>query len=471
MGKPGQIITFYSYKGGTGRTMAVANAASVLARRLAAGGATDTRVLAIDWDFEAPGLHRYFLPFLPTGTRDSFDARPGCIDLLQAVHVRRADFGKDSFRNRTQARSILKDIDFDQYVIRTTIPCLGFIKSGRHDADYARTVNAFDWEDFFYTTEGFFPGLADYLGGAFDYVLIDSRTGVTDTSGICTMLLPDKLVVPFTANTQSLAGIEDVVRRAVNYRRQSEDWRPLSVFPLPSRIDISRPTLAEQWRNGVAMDLRRSDPGARTGDIEGYQPVFERLMTELYGPDGGDLGKYFDEVVLQHVPDYAYGEPIAVELETTDSRIFLRRSYENFVDRLTELSGPWESLEANRRDRDFAGQIAKMRERLDDAIARNDVKASEELLRLGFGLVESQVGAGNLDDTVDLALAIARFGIRTNTTTAALLASSAVDYAGKFATDDWQVQEQALRQAAALFDDAGIYDNAVQVPDAGIWSF
>src|ERR1035438_33770 len=53
----GQIITFYSFKGGTGRTMAVANIACLLA-------ASGQRVLIIDWDLEAPGLHRYFAPFL-----------------------------------------------------------------------------------------------------------------------------------------------------------------------------------------------------------------------------------------------------------------------------------------------------------------------------------------------------------------------------------------------------------------------
>ena len=43
------IATFYSYKGGVGRTMAMANVAVLLAQR-------GLRVLAVDWDLEAPGL-------------------------------------------------------------------------------------------------------------------------------------------------------------------------------------------------------------------------------------------------------------------------------------------------------------------------------------------------------------------------------------------------------------------------------
>src|SRR6185369_5293034 len=54
---PGRILTFYSYKGGTGRSMHLANVAWILA-------SNGKRVLIVDWDLEAPGLHRYFHPFL-----------------------------------------------------------------------------------------------------------------------------------------------------------------------------------------------------------------------------------------------------------------------------------------------------------------------------------------------------------------------------------------------------------------------
>lgn len=55
--RDGRIITFYSYKGGTGRSMAMANVAWLLAFQ-------GKRVLTIDWDLEAPGLHRYLHPYL-----------------------------------------------------------------------------------------------------------------------------------------------------------------------------------------------------------------------------------------------------------------------------------------------------------------------------------------------------------------------------------------------------------------------
>ncbi len=55
---PGQIFTFYSYKGGTGRSMALANVGCLLARR--GGNQTQNRVLLVDWDLEAPDFIAFF---------------------------------------------------------------------------------------------------------------------------------------------------------------------------------------------------------------------------------------------------------------------------------------------------------------------------------------------------------------------------------------------------------------------------
>jgi MinD-like ATPase involved in chromosome partitioning or flagellar assembly len=70
----GKVITFYSYKGGTGRSLLVANTALILA-------SNNCRVLVVDWDLEAPGLHHYFRPFL---TDPSLKSSLGLIDMLTA---------------------------------------------------------------------------------------------------------------------------------------------------------------------------------------------------------------------------------------------------------------------------------------------------------------------------------------------------------------------------------------------------
>src|SRR5215471_2622045 len=66
---PGTVVTFYSYKGGVGRTFILANVATLLAR-------WGFRVLCIDWDLEAPGLAHYFSKWMPT-------SKLGLIDFLE----------------------------------------------------------------------------------------------------------------------------------------------------------------------------------------------------------------------------------------------------------------------------------------------------------------------------------------------------------------------------------------------------
>lgn len=57
----GIITTFYSYKGGVGRSFALANAAAAIS-------AWGYRVLCIDWDLDAPGLAHYFrMPTVHSG--------------------------------------------------------------------------------------------------------------------------------------------------------------------------------------------------------------------------------------------------------------------------------------------------------------------------------------------------------------------------------------------------------------------
>lgn len=52
----GTVVTFYSYKGGVGRSFALANIAALLGR-------WGFRVLCVDWDLEAPGLEDFFKPY------------------------------------------------------------------------------------------------------------------------------------------------------------------------------------------------------------------------------------------------------------------------------------------------------------------------------------------------------------------------------------------------------------------------
>jgi hypothetical protein len=69
------IYTFYSYKGGVGRSMAVANVAEWLYRQ-------GLRVVMVDWDLEAPGLESFF--YQSKQELDAVRSQLGLIDMLTA---------------------------------------------------------------------------------------------------------------------------------------------------------------------------------------------------------------------------------------------------------------------------------------------------------------------------------------------------------------------------------------------------
>jgi cellulose biosynthesis protein BcsQ len=346
---PGQIITFYSYKGGTGRTMALTNVACLLAQRQAEVGGKG--VLMIDWDLEAPGLHRYFQGRLKRPgsyhSGDNIDEAEGLIDIFCALDeaTRSADLsdtGESAAPNvlgsELLAKTALDKVKPEKYALETKIEKLYLIKAGRFSKKdpetYSRNVNTFNWEQLYRRSPMLIRLLAERLAATYQYVLIDSRTGITDISGICTMLLPEKLVAVFTPNSQSLRGALELIRRATDYRRESHDLRPLTVFPLVSRVEANEPRLREKWRFGN-----------RETDTAGYQPEFEKLFNEIYNRSDVKLEDYFDEMQIQHIPYYAYGEEIAVLVERIGDKFSLRRSYKSFANRLVHSKVPWGKID------------------------------------------------------------------------------------------------------------------------------
>jgi cellulose biosynthesis protein BcsQ len=325
----GEIITFYSYKGGTGRTMALANVACVLVEQLRA----EEQVLVVDWDLEAPGLHRFFpgrLGSQSVTSEGELDSTPGLMDALREIRDRLpSERAVSPEASASAVAQVFSGLDVNAFVSDSGMANVRIMRAGSNDHEqYSREVNTFDWEGLFSRAPTVYRELAEWFAKTFRYVLIDSRTGVTDISGICTSLLPEKLVVVFTPNKQSLTGVHRLVETATAYRRESDDLRPLLVFPLPSRIEASLQDLRARWRFGD-----------RDHGIVGYQPMFEELFRRVYALPDCDLSPYFDEVQIQQVPDYAYGEEIAVR--RSSDRFSLEKSYRLFADRLVSGAPAW----------------------------------------------------------------------------------------------------------------------------------
>ena len=313
----GTVISFYSYKGGTGRSMAVANIACLLAKHV---DLSANRVLVTDWDLESPGLHNYF----SSSEQAEFKNQKGIIDYFVDLHrlLRKKRNLYEQISGENGVEILDKSLAISDYIIPDVIPKLDFIKAGRFDADYANRVNSFGWMKFFNKYREVISVFRELLTSKYSYVLVDSRTGVTDISGICTMLLPEKLVWVFTPNKQSLHGVTKLIRQAIEYRRASDDFRPLAVFPLPSRIDDAEHKLRANW-------------------LDRYKSEFESAFKKAYNIEQSDLSEYFREVKIPYKSYYAYGEKIAV-LEEPDESLSLHRAYRYFFDKLINLDFAWQ---------------------------------------------------------------------------------------------------------------------------------
>ena len=87
--------------------------------------------------------------------------------------------------------------------------------SGAAQTGYASNFGKIDWQALYAERDGYllFEDLKEQWRQEIkaDYVLIDSRTGYTDTGGICTRQLPDAVTVLFFPNEQNLRGLTKVI--------------------------------------------------------------------------------------------------------------------------------------------------------------------------------------------------------------------------------------------------------------------
>jgi len=299
----GRIVTFYSYKGGTGRTMALANVAWILA-------SNGKRVLAADWDLESPGLHRFFAPFL----EGSVPEAAGVVDL-----VRRYEWAAQESEEEERLRiHIPAHAHLQQYVLQLrnwTFPgggSLEFLSPGKQNRDYLATLSALDWDNFHETLNGgeFIDAVRADMRRHYDYALIDSRTGLGDLADVCTVHLPDVLVDCFTLSTQGLEGAVHVARRI----EEEYGWRGIRVLPVPMRVDEFEKDRAEASR----VFAKR---------------LFGNLPTDM---TDAQRRAYWNTVEVPYRPYYAYEEMLAVFGDQPGVPGSMLSSYERITGYITD---------------------------------------------------------------------------------------------------------------------------------------
>jgi MinD-like ATPase involved in chromosome partitioning or flagellar assembly/tetratricopeptide (TPR) repeat protein len=298
----GRVITFYSYKGGSGRTMALASVAWILA-------SNGKRVLAVDWDLESPGLQRYFHPFL--GDKQLLSST-GVIDLVRdyaaATMEPRDDDNPRWFEDyaRVLSHAVSLRWNFQEPGV------VDFLPAGRQGQAYAEAVSTFDWGNFYERLRGgaFLTALQQDMRANYDYILIDSRTGMSDTAGICTVHLPDVVVDCFTLSSQSIDGAAQV---AHSIRAQRGD-RTIVLLPVPMRVED-----AEQLKLEAGRDYAR----------QRFEPFLSHLSSD-------QVSRYWGDVEIPYKPFYAYEEILAPFGDRPHQENSLLAAYERLTNVITD---------------------------------------------------------------------------------------------------------------------------------------
>jgi cellulose biosynthesis protein BcsQ len=256
--------------------MALANTAWILA-------SNGLRVLTVDWDLESPGLYRFFHPFF---TGSEIDATQGVVDLLNDYFRAVVTMGTRSGPWHAEYARVLRhafSLAWDKFPDRGT---LDYLSAGQTSSQYAPAY----WENFYQRIDllHFIDELRADMKRNYDYVLIDSQTGLNHTASVCADVIPDVVVACFVLSSNS---IDMTARFARAVRDQAKrNRRDIRVFPVPMKIDLT-----ETGRVAVSRQTAYA--------------AFEGFPN-----DGGDKERaaYWETAGIPYCPSAAFEENLAV---------------------------------------------------------------------------------------------------------------------------------------------------------------
>lgn len=228
-----QIVTFYSFKGGVGRSTALGMVAILLANR-------NRRVIIIDFDLEAPGI--------------SVLLRPDAIDENEVENYGVLDYIHQRYLTPNENIPAIEDC-----VHQVSLPSRGelfLVSAGEYNENYVHRLAELDrrtWQSFYKGETNPVQQLIEDIKEQIDpdVILIDARPGFNDTGAIALLDLADTGVICFSPTDQSFDGLRWVIQAA---RKQSDyQAKPDLRFLLTPMPTLSKDQLdtwvtkAEDW--------------------------------------------------------------------------------------------------------------------------------------------------------------------------------------------------------------------------------
>lgn len=259
------IVTFYSFKGGVGRSTALALVAGMLANR-------KRRVVMIDFDLEAPGLTALFPENLSGGDE-------GSLGLLDYLHQ----------RYLTPDKQLPKITDCIRQVESKSRGELFLLPAGEYNENYIHRLADLSIKSMYSRDDNPVHQLINDIKESLspDVILIDARTGFDDSGAIALLDLADTGVICFTPTEQSFHGLRWIVRAA----RKQKDFKR---YPDLRFLLTPMPPVAESQQKIWINDAE--DWIEENWDLQQGTSVNELYYTAPYNPNVATISSYTDEV-------------------------------------------------------------------------------------------------------------------------------------------------------------------------------
>lgn len=356
------IYTFYSYKGGVGRSMALANVAAWFYEQ-------GLRVVMIDWDLEAPGLETFFVS---EGEVEKVRAKPGLIDMLMAykdqypllsmsasrppIAVAAASVGavaesqttnssdstspantflggsdrsadsspesqlQELFKppqrlNTAEAVEVLESnlppLAYMLYQLRQkklsadgTQRSLSLLSSGWRTkdrfADYGRAVQNFSWSEFYesYHGEAYFEWLRKQLNSD-EFADVVLIDSRTGITEMGGVCTRQLADVVVSFTAPNIQNLSGVVQMAASFKRQD-------VIDARDGLELGA---AKRPLEVVVVPTRVEN--SELSERAKFKEVFTEQLSEVPAAFR-ILGKTFWDLAIPYVPKYSYGERLAI---------------------------------------------------------------------------------------------------------------------------------------------------------------
>lgn len=162
-----------------------------------------------------------------------------------------------------------------------------------NSGDYLHRLTAFDWFDFYENLEGqYIKFLKRNLKKMnYDYIFIDSHSGVSSYSGICNIQLPDINILVTTPNGQNFEGAYDLATQILEHPYTKANRKNPIVLPVLSKMAMVDGENTKRWTNLF---------------IQKFDPIIQTLR-------GFDTYRYVGDTTLHYIVENAFGENLRIK--------------------------------------------------------------------------------------------------------------------------------------------------------------